>query len=227
MRRAVFFLLVLFAVPSFLFAQSGDPESWRDRPARDRDRYDRRGGDNAFELTPFGGYRYGGTLYASESDLFNYDADIASSANFGVNFGIPIVDNGMKLELMVNRQDTHFKAGSGLFEPNLNLGDVAITYYHGGLMIPFGDPRNVTPFVVVSAGVANLDPDIAGVSAENRFSASAGIGVKVPINRNLAFRVEARGYYTSVSDNECSRCYYDSNRDLYQGETNVGLSLRF
>lgn len=82
--------------------------------------------------------------------------------------------------------------------------------------------------MVVSAGVASLEPDIAGVSADNRFSASAGVGFKMPFSRNLGLRIEARGYYTSLGrEDECSRCYEDYNRDLYQGETNVGLVFSF
>src|SRR2546430_1106046 len=83
----------------------------------------------------------------------------------------------------------------------------------------FAQRRAATPYVVVSAGGASLDPDIAGTTAENRFSASGGIGVKVPFNRNAGLRVEARGYYTTLpNDNTCRRCSFDNtNRDFYQG----------
>lgn len=215
MRKSVLIFLVLF-VPTSLFAQ------YRDRGRRYYGR------DTAFELTPFGGYRYGGTIFANQTTLFRTDVDVASAANYGLGLGIPVGDAGMKIELMVDRQNTHFQAGGGLFEPSAHLANFRITYYHGGLLIPFAESRSATPFIIVSAGVANLDPDIRGVSAENRFSASAGLGVKVPFNRNVALRIEARGYFTSLDNrNTCSRCYYDYNRDLYQGETNVGLSLRF
>lgn len=219
MRRALFVLLVFLLVPSSLFAQHffdrGPRGSW--------------GRDSAFELTPFGGYRYGGTIYATQTDLFRSDVDVASSGSYGLLLGIPLGSRGMKFELMANRQETEFKAGSGLFEPDRALAGFDITYYHAGVLIPFGDSRTTVPFVVLSAGVANLAPDIAGVSAENRFSASAGIGLKMPVARNVFFRIEARGYYTSLgsTDDGCFRCYYDYNRDLYQGETNVGLSFRF
>ncbi|HET7712448.1 MAG TPA: outer membrane beta-barrel protein [Thermoanaerobaculia bacterium] len=217
MRRAVFFLLVLLIVPSSLFAQ------YRDRDSR---RYRR---DDMFELTPFGGYRYGGTIFGDQSALSRFDLDVESAASYGVDLGIPLGSSGMKLELMLNRQATHLKAGGGLFETDQRLANFDVTYYHGGVLIPFARSRNATPFVVVTAGVANLDPDLLGVSAENRFSASAGVGVKVPLNSNIALRLEARGYFTSLGNEEddCFRCYYDYGRDLYQGETNLGLSIRF
>jgi hypothetical protein len=221
--RKLCLILILIAIPTSLFAQD-DPD-WRNRRA-ERDRY-ARNTENAFELTPMIGYRYGGTLYADQANLFRTDVEVASHMNYGANFGIPIV-GGLKVELMVNRQDTHFTRGSGLFTPNDNLGNFHITYFHGGLQIPFNVSRNVTPYIVVSAGIANLDPELANVSPDNKFSASGGVGVKVPIGRNAGIRLEARGYFTALDDQDrCSQCFYTRDHNLYQGETNLGLYLRF
>ncbi|HEU4521389.1 MAG TPA: outer membrane beta-barrel protein [Thermoanaerobaculia bacterium] len=225
MRKLIVVLLLL--IPSSVFAQSFEPdrdERWRERraPALSSRAW------NMFEITPFGGYRYGGTIYADRSGLFGFDSDVASNGNVGVNLGIPLGRTPLKLELMVNQQKTHL-TGSGLFEPDVRLADFDVTYYHAGLQVPFGDPRGAAvPFLVLSGGVANLRPDIRGVQAENRFSASAGLGVKVPFNRNVGLRVEARGYFTSLGDDDCRGCYYyDDYNDLYQGETNIGLVISF
>ena len=230
MRKALMFFMLLVCSSSLL-AQDLDIDRDRDESWRRRGFHDDRRSHNLFELTPFGGYRYGGTLWADRSSLFTNDVDIASDGNIGINLGIPIGDTPMKLELMANRQSTHFTGGSGLFDPDVRLADVDITYYHAGLQVPFGDPRSISPFVLISAGVANIDPDIRGASAENRFSMSAGVGLKVPLNRNVGLRVEARGYFTSLGSDydNCDRCYYDDyyNHDLYQGETNVGLVISF
>jgi opacity protein-like surface antigen len=227
MRKLFILALIALALPASLVAQDDD---WRNRRGRDRGRYDDRYryDDSMFELTPFVGYRYGGTLYADQTG-FADDVKAESNPNYGINFAIPLGNQGFKLELMANRQDTHLTAGSGLFSPSDRVADFNVTYYHAGLLIPFARSRNVTPYVIVSAGVANLHPDIPDTSDENRFSASAGIGVKVPINRNFGVRAEARGYYTALpNDNGCRRCYYDySYRDFSQGETNVGLYFRF
>ena len=221
MRKLFLLALLILAVPSALLAQ----DDWRNRRGRN-DNYRR--GDNAFELTPFAGYTYGGRLFADQTGLAE-NVRAQSSANFGADFAIPIGWEGFKLELMASHQDTHLTAGSGLFSPSDRVADFAVTYYHAGLIIPFAQSRSATPYVVVSAGVANLDPDIAGSTSENRFSASGGLGVKVPFNRNAGLRLEARGYYTTLpNDNACRRCYYDySYRDFYQGQTNVGVYFRF
>jgi hypothetical protein len=223
--RKLALVLLLFIVPTTVLAQEID---------RDRDRWRERRSffprENRIELTAFGGYRYGGTIYADRTDLFGIDLDVASRANWGAELGVPIGDTPMKLELMANRQNTHLTAGSGLFEPDERVADFDITYYHAGIQFPFTHSEHATPFVVLSAGIANLDPRISGVSAENRFSASAGLGVKVPFGRNIGLRVEARGYFTSLgssNDDDCFRCDYENDKNLYQGETNVGLVFSF
>ena len=229
--RKLILILALTAIPASLFAQD---DSWRDRGGdrdHDRDRYDRRYDryDNSVELTPFIGYRSGGTIYASNNDIFRRDLDLASSINYGASVGIPL-GSPLKLELMVDHQSTHLTTGDNyLFSPGTNFGDFDITYYHAGLQIPFARSRNAEPFVVVSAGIANLDPRVAGATSDNRFSASAGVGVRLPINRNVGLRIEGRGFYTSVTSQEdrCTVCEAVRSRELYQGEVNVGMSFRF
>ncbi len=216
-------VLVLVAAPS-LFAQT-----WRDGG---RDRYYRHYQDNRFELTPFVGYTSGGTIFTDNTNLFNQDVQAASSANFGVNFGIPIGYTNMKLELMVNRQNTDLTTGGGgLFEPDNRVANFHVTYYHGGLLIPFNESRNATPFVVVSAGVGNLQPDISGVSSSNRFSASAGVGVKVPVSPNFGIRLEGRGFFTSLGGgnnlSNCRHCTDTGGHDFYQGQVNLGFVVSF
>jgi hypothetical protein len=222
LRKAILVLLTLsLTIP--LFAQDRD-DDWRNRRAYDRDTPN----PNAFELTPFIGYRWGGTIFANQSFIFGEDVDVAPSPNLGVNFAIPLGDSGLKLELMANRQSSELETGSGLFEPDQEVADIDVTYLQGGLQIPFARSRNATPYVSVMAGLANLDPQIAGVSAEQRFSASAGIGVKVPMSRALSFRFEGRGYYTALEeDTDCTFCEYFYNEDFYQGEVNAGLVFSF
>ncbi|HSP16948.1 MAG TPA: outer membrane beta-barrel protein [Thermoanaerobaculia bacterium] len=199
-----------------------------------RDRYDRYPNyDNRFELTPFVGYTWGGTIYSDVTDLFGEDVQSSSAANYGINFGIPLGNTPLKLDLMVSRQDTDLtSSGGGLFQPDTRVANFHVTYYHGGLMIPFNQSRSATPYVIISAGVANLDPSISGVSPSNRFSAAAGIGVKVPVNNQLGVRLETRGYFTSLggnnnNNNHCYRCYDSGGHDFYQGQVNLGFVISF
>ena len=216
MRKTVFFLLFL-CVPISMFGQD-----WRNRPPHSY--Y-----DNSFDLTPFLGYRYGGTIYADQTNLFNQNVNVESGMNYGVNFGVP-VGNGWKVEFSVDRQDTHFTegGGGGLFNPSGNLAGFHVTYFQGGLMIPFAQSPRATPYVVFGAGVANLHPDVAGVSADTRFAMHGGIGVKIPLARNTGIRIEEKGFFTSLgSNNSCDHCHYTYNNDLVQGETNFGVYFKF
>jgi hypothetical protein len=221
---AVFFSLLL--LPLVAFGQ----DDWRDRqPPRGYDH--RRVIDDSFDVTPFLGYRYGGTLYADQANLFNRDVDVASAPNFGVAFDIPIQNTGLKIELSVDNQETNFSNGSSnLFGNNQNLGDFGVTYWQAGLLIPFATSRNARPYFTIAGGVANLRPDQANANSSNRFAASAGIGVKVPLNRNVSLRVEEKGFFTSTTNNnnDCTGCtLIDSNRNFFQGETNVGVGFSF
>ena len=218
MKRIVLLLLATVLLAPSLFAQD-----WRDRGYN-------RVRDNSFDLEPFAGYHWGGTIFADSTNLYGHDVDLQSSAAFGVNFGIPTGVNGMKVELMVNHQSTSVgHSAESLFVSGNNIGDFAVTYYHAGLLIPFNQGRGATPFVIVSAGMTNLDPKMSGVSSSNKFSMSTGVGVKVPINPALSIRGEVRGYFTAIgSGNGCSRCGYGYNdNNFYQGEANLGLTFRF
>ena len=219
MRKSAF-LLFLLLVPTTLFAQSSRDDDWRNR------RYAPR--ENAFELTPFIGYRWGGTIFADQTFIFGEDVDVAPAMNFGGSLGIPLGDTGMKLQLMANRQSSELEVGTGLFEPDDEIADIDVTYLHAGLEIPFARSRNATPYFVVSAGLANIDPQVSGVSAENRFSASAGLGVKLPVSNNLGLKLEGRGYFTALEgEDDCVVCDYFYNEDFYQGEVNLGLVFSF
>jgi len=215
-------LITLLSLTTTAFAQSSD-EDWRNRRAyRDTPR------EGAFELTPFVGYRWGGTIFADQTFIFGEDVNVASSANLGVNFGIPLGDTGMKLELMANRQSSELETEGGLFEPEADVADIDVTYLHAGLQIPFARSRNATPYFIVSGGLANLDPQLSGVSAENRFSASAGLGVKIPVSNVMSVRLEGRGYYVALEEeDDCRICDYYYNEDFYQGEVNLGLAFSF
>ena len=183
MRKSLLVLLLLSLAATPAFAQSGDDDDddWRRR----RGGYSDAPRNSAFELTPFVGYRWGGTIFADQTFIFGEDVNVAPSANFGVNLGIPLGDSGFKIELMANRQSSELETESGLFEPENEVADIDVTYLHAGLQIPFAVSRNATPYAIVSGGLANFDPQVSGVSSENRFSASAGFGVKVSVGSRL------------------------------------------
>lgn len=238
MRKLAVLSFLLFASSSLL-AQSGD-DRWRGDDTRDRDRRERirererdrddrwSRRDNVFELTPLVGFRFGGTLQSEDTGLFLPDLDVASSASIGGIMSVPVGDSGLKIELSVNHQESELALEGDLFDPTDRIADIGVTYYQAGVRIPFATSRNAMPFFTIGGGIATLDPEFGGASSENRFAGSAGIGVKVPLNRNLGLRLEAKGYYTSLGDedDDCFRCR-DTTRDFVQGETSIGVVFSF
>ena len=216
-----FLILALLLLPGSLFAQYD----------RHRD-YSRNRDSSSIEITPFVGYRYSGTITRDVTSVFSEDVDIANNGNFGLAIDIPVAYSGIQLELLADRQMSHLTTGSGsLFGTTPNIADINTTYYHGGLLIPFSQTRTTEPFVAFGAGITNIKAILPGIASDNRFSANAAVGVKLRLNRNIALRIEERGFWTGLNNNNndfCSACSaLDRSNDLIQGETNVGLSFRF
>ena len=224
--RKQLLVLALLLVPGSLFAQ---PHQYL---------------DNFFELSPFVGYRYGGTIYASDTNLFRQDADIQSNANFGLLFGIPL-NNGWKIEMAVDRQDSHFTSGNGLFAPENNMGNVDTTYYYAGMMMPFAATRSAVPYFTFGGGVGHIDPHINNASSETAFmetnrrrakqvAYNTANGVQA-LQRNTtggantATGVEALYHNTGGNNNYHNgcNCSYNYGSTLDQGETNFGMYFRF
>lgn len=187
------------------------------------------------ELTPMVGYRWGGTIFKEDNPTLGYDADLKDSATLGLVLDIP-VSYHVQIEISADHQSTGLRE-DGLFSPTDHSFDMDVNYYHISVLGQW-PLRHVTPYVVGGVGVADLRPDQAGLSESRRFSSTLGGGIKVPFSEHVAFRLEARGYWTDTSDEEwewddddCDdhhgRCRWDRNEDLVQAQVRVGLSFRF
>ncbi len=185
-----------------------------------------------FELTPTASYNFGGTIQGGHDSLFNSDLEVKDSEAFGVTFDIPL-GSAIQLELLASRQSSELRFDRGLFGGTTGVADFDVSYYHVGILWQFGDHR-ISPFVVASLGVGNLNPGVPGASSENRFSGSLGGGVKVFFSDNVGLRFEGRGFFTDLGnsdsnhhDNYYCDYYYDScyGNDFAQGQASVGLIL--
>lgn len=186
---------------------------------------------NQFQITPTAGYRTSGQLTATDRDfLDDADVEVDKSAVFGVIVDIPIGQSGFGIELLANRQKSAFSIDPGLFEPTEELGDVELTYVHGGFYYEWAGGQ-VVPFVSATAGVTRIDPQFDDLEAEDRASASLGGGVKIFFNRNIGLRLEGRGYWTDLDtrfrDDDNRRRDREVNEALYQGEAVAGLIFAF
>ncbi|MBP9143880.1 MAG: outer membrane beta-barrel protein [Thermoanaerobaculia bacterium] len=186
-----------------------------------------------FELTPTVSYNFGGTLSGEESDFFDFELEADDSEAFGVTFGIPL-SPWAQIELLASRQQTELAYDDGLFGGNIGVADFDVSYYHVGGLFQWGNGQ-VHPFFVASLGVANLNPDVPGASAENKFSGSIGGGVKIFLTDNIGLRFEGRGFWTLLDDGEdyyyddCYHCgdYYDYgySNTFDQAQFSTGLII--
>lgn len=204
MRKILFVLALL--VPAFAVAQN-----------------------HVLEVTPFGGYQWGGNISARSTDIFDDDVNVRDRGSYGFIIDVPI-SYGVQFELIANRQETSLDTDGGLFDPSLRIADIDIDYYHAGLLFQWDPAPNVRPYATLGLGMANLDLDLPDVRNEQKLSGSIGGGVKVFLNRNIGLRFEGRGYWTNTTKDE-TRCCYDGDYyysdDLYQGEALVGLIIAF
>ena len=190
------------------------------------------------ELNPFGGYLFGGKFSRGTNALFTSDVDVDDHATFGGRLGF-YVTRSFEIELQYSRTETSFvtRDGGELFGPGAHrLGGLDIDYYLGYMTFNFGHNPRVVPYVTIGAGGARLDPHVAGSTAgsENKFTASAGAGIRTMFTRNFGLRFDGRYYATRVRNRDNGRCdsFFDdcnSNRRdwLTNGDVNGGFVFNF
>ncbi len=215
MSRKILVLLALLAAPTVAVAQ--DDSTMNHAYTRGR-----------FELTPTVSYNFGGTISAEESSIFDFDLEADDSEAYGVTFGIPL-SPWAQIELLASRQQTSLAYDRGLFGGNHGVADLDVSYYHVGGLFQWGNGQ-IHPFLVASLGVANLNPDLPGARAENKFSGSIGGGVKIFFNDNIGLRLEGRGFWTVLDGNsddyywdDGCYCDYGYADTFNQGQASAGL----
>jgi len=202
-------LTVLLLVPSAAFAQG------------------------AFEIIPFGGYRWGGDVSAQDLDLYHAEVDVDSGECYGLDLEIAL-GPGFRLQLFADRQSSRF-VDEDIAGRQVSLGDVDLTYYHLGLLYQW-NPGRVKPYVGGSLGVAMIEPDQPPMADRDKFSTSVGGGFKVYLADHVGVRVDLRGFWTNLDreSDEWDDCDFDDDcwdtiwdEYLFQTELTVGLVLSF
>lgn len=197
--------------------------------------------DRTFEISPYGGYQFGGEFENGSTDLFDFDVQTDDDFSYGVRLGYNVSSN-FQLELQLSHTATEFveEGNGGLFAPDdeLELGDLDIDYLLGSMVFNFGR-RRVVPYISIGGGVARLDPnDFLGADEETRFTATLGGGIKTFFTPHFGLRFDGRGYATSLGDNDdndffCDDdhffddCDSDRNDWLTTGEVSLGLLFAF
>jgi len=151
--------------------------------------------DMPFELTPYGGYIFGGGIIATDGELRLSDAGL-----YGVIVGIPMIRfPGAELELSYTRQTTDVTLRGQSFAGDQPLFDLAVEFWHAGVLQEFRYDGSLRPFALISLGATGLKPEGRGLSDEWLFSFAVAGGAKWMLNDHLGVRLQGRGTWSFVT----------------------------
>jgi hypothetical protein len=153
-----------------------------------------------FELTPFAGYRFGGTFIVEESDE-NYK--LTDSSSYGVLLDIRQKKQNTQVEILYSRQQTDATYSAALpDDPDIDV-DIQMLQIGGTVQ---GDGDTVRPYLAVTLGGTHIVTRADGKSSDTFWSGSLGVGFQIRPTSRLGIRLEARGYATLVSSNSSLFC---------------------
>lgn len=185
----------------------------------------------ALEIIPLAGLRGGGEVVDQASKT---NHSIVSSNIAGLIVSKPY-EFGKTLEVYYSHQSSDLKS-INVTTPLTTTNDatipVSIDYLHFGGTAPISDEGDFKTFVSGGLGFTYLSPDFSGLNSELRASISIGAGLKWPITKNVALRLETRGLATLFNNNSsifCSGgCTLTVNGSFFmQGEVFAGLAFKF
>jgi hypothetical protein len=184
-----------------------------------------------FQLTPFAGYRIGGTFEDEETEV-EYELD--NSSAFGLILNFPSRGN-TEWEIYYSKQSTEVDIAG--FVSGENVLDMDVEYLQIGGTYLFEQSKIAVPYFVATAGVAKMSPDGANTKSDTFFSASAGGGWKYFPASRVGLRLEGRFIGTFIDSNSRIFCQSGaaggecaistSGKLLYQFELQAGVIFRF
>lgn len=188
----------------------------------------------AFELTPYGGFRFGGTFEEEDTEL---EAKLDDDATYGLILNIRESGN-TQWEIIYSRQDTaadvtDFSLPQSSVDLSLQSLQVGGTYMGDY----WGSGERVRPYLAATIGGTHIDPDDSAFDNDTFWSFSVGGGLQFAPSNRVGLRLEARGWATLIDSSTslfCSSgpqgglCAIEvEGRMLWQFETFAGVVFRF
>lgn len=141
------------------------------------------------ELTPFGGYRFGGGFYEL---VTGQSVDVDGAGSFGVILDIPFRDT-LQIEGFYTHQEARFTLPASL-DAQRTRWSVTVDHVHAGGLREL-DRGRVRPFLTGTLGLTRY---ASGGDSELRFSVAAGGGVKILPTEHVGLRLDGRLFVTIV-----------------------------
>lgn len=180
-----------------------------------------------FELTPFIGYRVGGSLTDYYSGA-SFSLDDSESYGLFLDFATDPFGE-FQIELYWSHQETTLNIRG----VPADSYDVKVDYLHVGGLRFLGDDDKVRPYLVGSLGATRLNPEDSSIGSTTRFSAGLGVGVKFMPSEHIGIRLEGRGLATFVSSYGAVGCGYPGcgvswgGTVFWQGDFTAGIVIAF
>jgi len=182
------------------------------------------------EITPFVGYRFGGT-FAEKDSTAEYELSDSSSFGFIVNFRHR---EPTQWEILYSQQRTEAEfRGAALNDPSVDL-DLYVLQLGGTYQ---WEGERMRPYLAFTLGGTHVRAASAEPRSDTFFSGSIGVGMKFLPGSRVGIRIEARAYGTLVDSNTDLLCSTGPDANvcairvdgslLSQVETFAGVSFRF
>jgi hypothetical protein len=183
------------------------------------------------EITPFVGYRFGGSF---DDDETGEDYDLENDSSMGLIVNFPSKNN-TEWEIYYSKQSTEIKTGD-VFQTTKVL-DMDVEYLLIGGTYLFEREKEFQPYFVATIGAARFDPSGANTSSDTFFAFSAGGGWKYFPDKRVGLRLDGR-FIGSLIDSdtdifcqtgpEGGECLISNKGDvLWQFELQAGIVFRF
>ncbi len=183
-------------------------------------------GAGDFEITPFGGYRFGGTFDITGSDE---SYELEDSASFGLILNLRESSN-TQWELLYASQSTDAELNGAGTQQAVGI-DMQVLQFGGTYQ---GSDNRFRPYVALTVGGTHVSSD---ADSDTFFSGSIGLGFQVRPNERIGIRLEARAYATLTDSDTDLFCRTGPDQNicavrvdgeiLSQIETFAGVVFRF
>jgi len=165
MKKSIFLLAIFFCLTFIMYAQK-------------------------VEVTPFGGYVFGGTMNGDYGDVY-----LNGNAQYGGMISIAI-SRVVDVDLIYNRSDTkaqvNYYSVNGYIKPTLDI-PISINYMQIGFTKNFRVNPTVSPFVGLNLGACLFYPK-EDYSDAWFFSVGINAGAKIYFSKRVGLRLQAQGY---------------------------------
>jgi len=194
-----------------------------------------------YELTAFGGYRFGGTIKGEDSVARPVtELEIEDGGSFGLIFDLRTSMPMLMLEFFWEHQFTELQAENLSTGEKTALGKLSVDYVHAGLLYEFSSVYDTSsdpplrPFLGFTLGATRFGPE-GDLDTEWRFSIGFMLGVKYFPWERVGFRVQTRlmttyfdGNTEVFCDPQTGQCFTLTNAGfMNQGDITLGLILEF